>query len=69
MVHGLDADEEKVVWKLERIVERHQLLFTYLPLMQQLVRYLGRVPMHGPRRSMLVGQRAVLQVPPRISGP
>lgn len=27
---GLDADEEKAAWKLERIVERHHLVFTYL---------------------------------------
>jgi UDP-2,3-diacylglucosamine pyrophosphatase LpxH len=29
-VYGLDTSEDKVVWKLERIVERHQVLFAYL---------------------------------------
>ena len=29
-VYGLDMDEEKAVWKTERIFDRHQLLFAYL---------------------------------------
>lgn len=30
LLFGLDSDEEKVVWKLERMFERHRLAFTFL---------------------------------------
>jgi len=29
-LYGLDSDEDKVVWKLHRILERHSMAFTYL---------------------------------------
>jgi hypothetical protein len=38
----------------------------YLPLVQQLVRYLSRVPLQAPRRSLEVGDRARIKPPPGV---